>query len=353
MSDEFSAEETKELIQAARIFCPGFDEQKFQSIMELERHFADSGYLETVSGLSRLEEERGVTINEALDSYEELLADVTQLEEKAASYCTELTGLQTKIGQAEDEYKRGKEAIEQAEGKLHRVQGELQKEEKDLIAFRKDAERQRKRIAKELEEHQRGADVTKREIDSAHELKELLASRGFTIQLVLDLCQEFVDAENAREKLGKAIEEHETLTKSNTALTEQGEALKKEIESRQAEVRSFEEKRDELQSVISRFQADIAHEEELRKFYHRYQSAAWLMEYLASWKEIYFMRCNNPLFAITGALDHRTAGARFCVEKPPTRRCPCCGYPDAVYDPRFYQTFNLPPGTPVKLQLGE
>jgi hypothetical protein len=77
------------------------------------------------------------------------------------------------------------------------------------------------------------------------------------------------------------------------------------------------------------------------------------MEYLVSWREIYFVRCNNPLFALTGTFDRSKSGARFCTEKPPIRRCPCCDYPGAVYDKEFYQTFNLPPGQPLKLQLGE
>jgi hypothetical protein len=107
----------------------------------------------------------------------------------------------------------------------------------------------------------------------------------------------------------------------------------------------------QLENILSQLQADIATEEELRRFYHRYQSAGRLMEYLASWREIYFARCNNPLFALTGVFDQRASGARFCVEKRPTR-CPCCGY-GAVYDSQLYQFLNWPVGAPYKLQLGE
>ena len=233
-----------------------------------------------------------------------------------------------------------------------------------MAAFRKRAGKEKEDIDRELEECRRKANVTREEIIGATQLKKQLASSGFTIQFTLDLCQEFVCRVNAREELAKAIEEHGTLTKSNAALIQQGEAQKEVLESelnklqsekerRQAEIKSLEQARHQLESILGQLQADVAHEEELRRFYHRYQGTSGVMEYLVGWREIYFVRCNNPLFAMTGAFDHRAGGAHFCVEKPPIRRCPCCDYPDAVYDSKFYQAINLPLGTPIKLELGE
>lgn len=121
----------------------------------------------------------------------------------------------------------------------------------------------------------------------------------------------------------------------------------------QAQAKSLEETRCYLESVIAQLQADVAHEQELRRFYNRYQGAGLLMEYLASWRNIFFVRCNNPLYALTGAFDRSSSCASFWTEKPPVKRCPCCNYPDAVYDEEIYKALNLPAGTPLQLKLGE
>lgn len=41
MANEFTAEQLKEIIRAARVFNPGFTEEQFQSLIELERHAGD------------------------------------------------------------------------------------------------------------------------------------------------------------------------------------------------------------------------------------------------------------------------------------------------------------------------
>ena len=73
MDHEFTNEEIKDAARVARVYCPGFIEDEFESLMELERHFTDSGYVEAVLGLIRLEEERGISCAEALDACEELM----------------------------------------------------------------------------------------------------------------------------------------------------------------------------------------------------------------------------------------------------------------------------------------
>lgn len=357
MDDEFTTDEIREAVQTARIFSPSFSEEQFQASRELEKRLADSGYLEAVRGLARWEKERGVSCTEVLDACEQLLRDRERLQAEVAE-------LKAKREAVDGELRQAREGLEQAREELGAVQAERQKEEEGLAAFRKRAGKEKEDIDRELEECRRKANVTREEIIGATQLKKQLASSGFTIQFTLDLCQEFVCRVNAREELAKAIEEHGTLTKSNAALIQQGEAQKEVLESelnklqsekerRQAEIKSLEQARHQLESILGQLQADVAHEEELRRFYHRYQGTSEVMEYLAGWREIYFVRCNNPLFAMTGAFDHRAGGAHFCVEKLPIRRCPCCDYPDAVYDSKFYQAFNLPLGTPIKLELGE
>ena len=80
MNHEFTVEEIKDAARTARVHCPGFNEEKFESLMELGRRVAESGYLEAVQGLVRLEEEKGISCTEALDACEQLTKQKTKLE---------------------------------------------------------------------------------------------------------------------------------------------------------------------------------------------------------------------------------------------------------------------------------
>ena len=79
MGREFTADEIRETAKTARIYCPGFSEEKLESLMELENHLDNSGHLQAVQALLRLEEEKGVPCTEALDACEELFDRVTKL----------------------------------------------------------------------------------------------------------------------------------------------------------------------------------------------------------------------------------------------------------------------------------
>jgi hypothetical protein len=129
----------------------------------------------------------------------------------------------------EGKLRQAREGLEQAREELGAVHAERQIEEEGLAAFRKRAEKEKEDIDRELEEYRRKANVTREEIIGATQLKNQLASSGFTIQFTLDLCKEFICRDNAREELTKAIEEHGTLTKSNAALIQQAEAQKETL----------------------------------------------------------------------------------------------------------------------------
>jgi hypothetical protein len=76
------------------------------------------------------------------------------------------------------------------------------------------------------------------------------------------------------------------------------------------------------------------------------------MEHLASWNQVFFVRCTNPAFVITGAFDANSGNAQFWTDKPPSI-CPQCGYRQLAYDERVYQALGRPVGFPGKLYLGE
>jgi len=107
-----------------------------------------------------------------------------------------------------------------------------------------------------------------------------------------------------------------------------------------------------LTKVISQLQADIKGEEELRRFYHRYLAVSGLMEHLATWNQIFFVRCTNPVFKITGAFNANSGNARFWTDKPPAM-CPQCGYRNLAFDEDAYQALGSPVGLPGRICLGE
>jgi hypothetical protein len=118
--------------------------------------------------------------------------------------------------------------------------------------------------------------------------------------------------------------------------------------------KSLKEERSKLEKAVSDLRSDTAHEDELRRFYQRYHGISPLLKHLAAWNEIYFVRCSNPVYALTGAFSRSAANAHFWMDRKPAR-CPHCGAGSnyLVYDEGPYQALGIPPGTPVRLQLGE
>lgn len=94
MSYEFTDDEIKEIITAARIFSQDFNEERFQALRKLEKRLADSSFLETVRGLVRMEEEMDVPINEVLDAFEKLLSDRDRVSAEVAGLRGKLVELQ-------------------------------------------------------------------------------------------------------------------------------------------------------------------------------------------------------------------------------------------------------------------
>jgi len=285
------------------------------------------------------------------------------LETEVARLKQKLLAQQTANREAEGRYQQVIEAAQQAKKELAEVKAEREREERLLAVFRGKAEREKKRIDQEIEEHQRQANVTEQEVATAGQLKAVVEGCGFSLELMLGLSGEFAGYEDAREKLAEELKKYRTLTGYVTAMEEQAEAQKLALKSElanlqsqrnreQAQVNSLEETRHYLENIISQLQADVATEEELRKFYRRYQGVSGLMECLASWEQIIFLRCNNPLSALAGVFDPSARGAHFWTDKPATR-CPHCGLTMLIYDEKPYQALSWPVGAPLKLQLGE
>ena len=354
--DEFTATEIEEAIMAARIFNESYGHEQFHALRELEKRLQDSNYVEVVAAVARFEKERGIHCTKVLDAVEQLLRDSRELEQKIADRAGRLQTVENNVRLAEDKLHQVEEATEQAKA-------EHKREQEDLATFRKKAKREKQRIDRELEEYRQKANVTREEISSSSKLKEQLVSRGLTIEFTSDLLQEFVGHENARQELATALKERQTLTRYIADLNERAKEQKEALESersnlqldkdrRHAEIRNLDQARNQLANMLSQLQADVTHEEELRRFYQRYYGWSGLLEWLASWNHIFFLRCNNPVYAMTGALVQSAAGAHVWTDKAGPK-CPHCGLDTLVYDERLYQAVQWPVGQPLKLQLGE
>ncbi len=76
------------------------------------------------------------------------------------------------------------------------------------------------------------------------------------------------------------------------------------------------------------------------------------MDSLAGWNQVFFVRCTNPAYVITGAFDAKSGNAHFWTDQTPAM-CPQCGYRILNPDEGIYRALNLPAGVPAKLILGE
>ena len=356
MDHEFTAEEIKDAARAARIYCPGFSEDKFESLTELERRIVDSGYLEAVLGLVRLEEKRGVSYAEVLDVCEELTKEEAKLEREIPALEKRLESLVAEIKQSVGKYEQVKRDTEKADRELARIKAEYGAAEKKLEAFNKKMEKEKQRIEKEVEDCSQQANLTKDDVIAAGKIKAEVEGHGFTLELMLGLSREFAGHENVREKLSQALKEHDSLKKYLDDLAVRGDKEKArilgEITSLESERKTLVGESGNLRNMLSQLQADVAYEEELRHFYRRYVRVSILMDNLASWNQIFFVHCTNPAYVITGAFDAKSGNAHFWTDQPPAM-CPQCGFRILKPDEGIYRALNWPAGVAGKLILGE
>lgn len=356
MELQFTAEEIKDAAKTARIYCHGFTEDMFESLMGLERRIADSGYLEVIQGLLRLEEEKGISCTGAFDAYEELTKRKTELERRLPDLEKRAESLVAKVKQANLEYEQAKKDITKARQELEQVRNEYTATEKKLEAFNRKAEKEKQRINKEVEACYQQANITKEEILTAGKVKAEVESHGFTLELALNISKEFAGHNNAREKLANGLKEHVLLSKYLDELYEWGDKEKARIMAKIASLESQKKglanENMSLENVLSQLHADIDNEQTLRQFYQRYAGYSWLLESLAEWDQVYFMRCSNPVHVGAGMLVKKLGGPHFWTDKLPVS-CPHCGYPHPYFDTEIYQYLNWPAEVPFKLALGE
>jgi len=356
MNQEFTIDEVKDVTRMARIHCPGFSEDEFESLMELERHIGSSGYLEAVQGLIRLEEEKGISCTEALDACEELNKQKTKLEQEVPALEQRVESLVSQIKQSNTEYEQVRKAIAKAGQDLAQTRSEYAEAEKRLEAFNKKMEKEKQLIGKKVEDSYQQADVTKEEVTTAGQIKAEVENCGYTLELVLGLSREFARHNNAREKLAEGLKEHGSLNKYlddlHDGATKERERVISEIRVLESQKKALSTESGNMRNIFAQLQADVAYEEDLRRFHRRYFPLCGLLDNLSTWTQVFFMRCANPANTVAGFFDKTKGNHHFWTDKP-AAACPHCGYQILQFDRAIYQYLNWPEGEPLNLYLGE
>jgi len=341
MVSEFTAEGLKEVVRAARVFNPGFSEEQFQNLVELERHAGDPNYLETVKGLRRLEEETGIPLSQVLETYNRLLLENEELGQKVAAHNAELEALKGQLRATEGKHREFVKATQDAVKQLEELRHAQAREERQLIVSRKKAGKERQRIDEDLAEYRHKANVTEVEVATAGEIKAEVTKQGFSLELVLGMAAEFAGYTSARERLAEALKKYGKLTSYLTALKTEMKTLEnnqrhsEDILSRQGkEVEEHEER-------LSQLKAEINEKAELVGFYHRYVHLEPLIKYLGSSDYLTFHHC-------------LWCGALFWVLRPGNvatsiYKCPWCGLALVEADKNAYASVSQTPGTPLRL----
>ena len=112
----------------------------------------------------------------------------------------------------------------------------------------------------------------------------------------------------------------------------------------ESEIKSLERTRHQLEINVSRLHSDVEEEQGLRRFYMRYSPLSDLLEYLVTWRQVYFLRCGNPMCVPFSGITH------FWTDRKVTS-CPHCGLKMIEPDPEPFRLLNMPEGTEFKLKL--
>jgi predicted nucleic acid-binding Zn-ribbon protein len=348
MESELDREELGQVLQAMRVFLPDIGDEQFQSLLAAQDKLSAAGFLEAVWGVVRLQEEKGIDLSDAIDEYQNLLEE----NEKLAREQSSLKGKRDELQKA---YQQILSDIAAAKKELEAILGKIGEEKEGLAAFVAQAEQEKKRINYELEKFRQKAGVTEKDVKMAGSLKTKVKRNGFGLETMLDLVKEFAPYRDARERLAKALEKEGSLTQRISSLKkevkEQEDALASSIAQLTSQKTQEENELKRLKSVCQQWdsnlrhlQADVAEEQRLRHFMVRYGSGSGLLECLASWKQIRFLRCDNPGCEPFGGINH------FWTEKQATK-CPHCGSGPVYYDEELYKFLNLEM-RPFKLILG-
>ena len=345
---ELNKEELGQVLRAMRILAPDIGDERFQSLLDAQEKLTASGFLEAVWGIVRLQEEKGIDLSDAIDEYQNLFEENEKLARERAS-------LKKKCEELEEMRKHLLINVTAAKEELEVTRSRTGKEKEELAAFVEQAEHEKAHISHELEKCRLKANVTEKDVKMAGSLKNEVKKAGFSLEMILGLAKEFAPYRDVGERLAEALEKEGSLTQQISSLKgkvkEQEDALTStiaQLTSRKTqednELRRLKNLSHQWEFNLKHLQADVDEEQRLRQFMVRYQPGSDLLECLTGWKQIRFLRCDNPGCEPFGGINH------FWTEKQATK-CPHCGSGLVSYDEELYKLLNLEM-RPFKLILG-
>ena len=356
METEITAEELREIVRAARVLSTDFDEEQIQSLSYAWQRLADSGFLDAVWGMVRLQQEQGTSCSEALDANKELLKQKGNLERDLVILGERVKLEQNKRNESININQQLASQINTAKNELQATKTAILKEQEQLLSFQEKTENEKRRIERELERCKKAAGVTAKEIAAAGQLKLEVEKSGFNLETMLGLAGEFAPYQDAGDRLAEALKTGQTLTEYISTLEQKSEEKKSDIaaeieqlvsqrNSKQFQVEQLQKVCHNLEISLAQFNADVDEEQELRQFYVRYSPLSDLLECLVTWRQVYFLRCDNPMCAPYTGITH------FWTDRK-VRKCPHCGLSMIKPDPEPFRLLNVPEGTEFKLKLG-
>ena len=187
-------------------------------------------------------------------------------------------------------------------------------------------------------------------------MKAEVAKSGFSLETMLGLVQEFAPYQDAGDRLAEALKNGQTITEHIATLERESEKKNKDIaaeteqlvsqrNSKQAQVDQLQKACHKLEIYLDQLHMDVDEEQGLRQFHLRYSPLSALLEYLVTWRQVYFLRCDNPMCAPFAGITH------FWTDRP-VRKCPYCGLSMIKPDPEPFRLLNMPEGTEFELKLG-
>ncbi|MFC1908961.1 hypothetical protein ACFLXD_03875 [Chloroflexota bacterium] len=356
METEITAEELGQIVRAARVLSTDFDEEQIQSLSYAWQRLADSGFLDAVWGMVRLQQEQGTSCSEALDANKELLKQKGNLERDLVILGERVKLEQNKRNESININQQLASQINTAKNELQATKTAILKEQEQLLSFQEKVENKKRRIEKELERCKKNAGVTAEEIAAAGQLKAEVEKSGFRLETMLGLAGEFAPYQEARDRLAEALKSGQTLTEYAATLERESSDKKREIaveieqlvsqrNSKQSQIEQLQKVCHNLEISLAQFNVDVEEEQELRQFYVRYSPLSDLLEYLVTWRQVYFLRCDNPMCAPYAGITH------FWTDRK-VRKCPHCGLSMIKPDPEPFRLLNVPEGTEFELKLG-
>ena len=348
MDSSLNHEELGKVLQVMRVMAPDIGEDKFQVLLDAQDYLLASGFLDAVWGIVRLQEEEEVNLSDAIDRFQSLIDENKKLIAKRDS-------LKEKIARDQEVHQTILSDIDAAKKELEAVTGQIKEGKSELAALFAQAENEKKRIDSDLEKYSQKAGIDKTEMKAAGLLKSAVKKSGFSLEAILSLVKEFAPYKDARERLAEALEKESSLTRKIVSLEKEMEEKKVNLTGTIAQLTTQKIKEEnelnelkrschQWETKLEKLQADVDEEQRLRQFWVRYQSAVRLLECLAGWKQILFLRCDNPGCEPFGGINH------FWTEKTATK-CPHCGSSFIHYDEELYNVLNLEL-RPFKLILG-